>query len=444
MKRTSPVAILVITVVLLMSGVAWLFQMRFSHGDVYPAYSTLRADPLGAMALFESFDALPGVTARRDVSASGRLPETRAAYLHLAGDPFDWMQSPRDTVDEVERFLRQGGRLILAFSPDWRGVSGLTPTVKTWTVPPAVVTGNTNVPTTVTMTNNPPNLRRTWKQIQRENDHREHVDVEARWGFSIHSRQLSVGVNHLSEAVTVTNVSGLALPARLPWHSANQLSLTGTNWSVIYARGTNAVIAERRLGAGTLVLATDCYFASNESLARDPQSALLAWLVSGQNNVVFDEAHLGVMESPGVTTLMWRFGLQGMVAGVLVLLALFIWKNAISFVPYPRATTRAANEVAGRDSTAGFVNLLRRYIKPSEILAVCFDEWTRSLRHRASYTFTGVDQAQTRMEAEMSRPVHLRNPLQAYNDIARALKRSPGVAPADISPTDNSTNSTQA
>jgi hypothetical protein len=35
-------------------GVGRLFVLRFKAGDMYPAYSTLRSDPLGAMVFYES------------------------------------------------------------------------------------------------------------------------------------------------------------------------------------------------------------------------------------------------------------------------------------------------------------------------------------------------------------------------------------------------------
>ena len=39
---------------LLVGGLTRLFSLRFSSGEIYPAYSTLRADPLGAKLLYQS------------------------------------------------------------------------------------------------------------------------------------------------------------------------------------------------------------------------------------------------------------------------------------------------------------------------------------------------------------------------------------------------------
>jgi hypothetical protein len=67
------------------------------------------------------------------------------------------------------------------------------------------------------------------------------------------------------------------------------------------------VVVERQVGRGTIVMASDSYFLSNEALQRDRHADLLAWLVGSGTQVVFDEAHLGIVEKPGVATLMRKY-----------------------------------------------------------------------------------------------------------------------------------------
>ena len=42
------------------AGLILLFRLRLGQGDVFPAYSSLRADPLGTLALHDSLAQLPG------------------------------------------------------------------------------------------------------------------------------------------------------------------------------------------------------------------------------------------------------------------------------------------------------------------------------------------------------------------------------------------------
>jgi len=51
-------------------------------------------------------------------------------------------------------------------------------------------------------------------------------------------------------------------------------------WRTIYSRGTNAVVIERDFGKGSVVIATDSYFVSNESMEQDRHADLLAWLMA--------------------------------------------------------------------------------------------------------------------------------------------------------------------
>jgi len=47
-------------------GLWKLYELRFAAGDIYPPYSSLRADPMGSKALYESILQLPGASAARN------------------------------------------------------------------------------------------------------------------------------------------------------------------------------------------------------------------------------------------------------------------------------------------------------------------------------------------------------------------------------------------
>ena len=46
-------------------------------------------------------------------------------------------------------------------------------------------------------------------------------------------------------------------------------------WRVIYARGTDAVVIERRFDKGLVVMATNSYFVSNEAMETDRHADLV-------------------------------------------------------------------------------------------------------------------------------------------------------------------------
>ena len=103
MKRHFPIILLLGCLGLFVWGVVQLFELRFSTGDVYPPYSTLRADPLGAMAFYESLGKMPGISVRRDFSVSNRLPEEpQTVYFHLAAGNYEWDYVPSDLFHELK------------------------------------------------------------------------------------------------------------------------------------------------------------------------------------------------------------------------------------------------------------------------------------------------------------------------------------------------------
>ena len=110
MKNTQSSAawlLLALCVAILGAGLLILFKARFDRGDVYPPYSSLRTDPLGTMALFESLNRLQNVRATRDFVAANRLPEGKATtYLHAAASISQWQRLPDEAEREIERFHR--------------------------------------------------------------------------------------------------------------------------------------------------------------------------------------------------------------------------------------------------------------------------------------------------------------------------------------------------
>lgn len=402
MKKPVAIILLAASVAAFALGLLWMFELRLESGDVYPPYSSLRSDPLGAMAIFESLERLPNLTVERDFRESNELPAgAHTTYLQLGGNPWEWESLPADTLRSVRDFLAEGGRLVLAFSPETQRD---TLPVK----PPTKDEGKTTPPAKLKKKNAAPGP-----------DEEALVSLTDKWGFTYDFADLSGSDGQLSP-VMVRNASGLPLPAKLPWHSGMFFSRLDPAWTTIYANGKDAVVIERRFGSGSLVLVSDPYFLSNEALSVEPHANLLAWLVGSGTQVFFDEAHFGIVDSTGVAALIRQYRLSGLVAGLLLLAALFAWKNFLSLVPMePEAA--AAGYVSGKDSATGFINLLHRNIPARDLLGACIAEWKKS--NGATRPGAKIAEVQAVLEAENSRPARQRDPVEAYRRIAALLKK---------------------
>lgn len=421
MKKYLPLLLLLGCIAFFAYGIVALFELRFEGGDVYPAYSSLRADPLGTMALYESLGKMPGVNVRRDFSSDNRLPqEPGTVYLHLAAESGEWDFVPDDLLKEVKDFVNGGGRLVITYFPQTsffryelneEKTNSIVPESKTNSIFPAPPTSkDTNAP-----------AKADKKKKKKFSDDKLWTSLEKEWGFHEGFQKLSADVDSY-QPTTVKNVSDLELPPTMMWHSALIFTNCDPKWTTIYARGTNAVVIERQFGHGSVVIASDSYFVSNEAMLSDRHADLLAWLVGNNRHVVFDESHLGIVEQPGIAALMRKYRLHGFAAGLLLLAALFIWKNAASLVP-PHPDEQREDFVTGKDAAAGFVNLLRRNVQPRDVFGVCFAEWKKSAATSGKISRVRQQQAEAIFEAENSLPQKDRNPVATYRTISDTLRK---------------------
>lgn len=426
MKKSVPIIVILGCVAIFIFGIAQLFQLRFESGDVYPIYSSLRSDPLGTMAFYESIDKLPGISTERDFSADNRLPQgPHTTYLHLAADTSEWDEMPEDVFQTVDTFVKSGGRLVITLLPESAYEFNLYDRNYSWTN--SQPSGTNSQPAQKTNPKNPKPIKP--KKLRNppddEDPYSKSVSVEDRWGFDFALIDLNKDDNDVYVPARVRNQTDLPLPHALDWHSGVIFTNLDAAWRPIYTRGTNAVVIERKFGNGSVVIATDTYFVSNEAMLKDRHADFLAWLVGPAKTVVFDEAHLGVVETTGVAGLMRKYRLYWLVGGLILLAVLFIWKNSMSLLP-PHVDETRNGYLAGKEAASGFVNLLRRNILSRDLLETCFTEWKKSAQG-GKYSSARVQQAELIFLAENSVPAGERNPFQAYQDISAALntKRNP-------------------
>lgn len=365
------------------AGVAQLFILRFEAGDVYPPYSSLRADPLGARALFDALAQSPDVSVDRHLDRGSDLRNRSGETLLILGLPTERPTASRD-IDDILRYAAAGNRLVLSFLPISKTPAAApTPT-------PAEEPGETPA----------------------EPASPAAKALGTRLGLELKTK--------FETGMTATATSpGLESP--ISWHSSAFFDSLDAAWSVVYQIGARPVIVERSYGEGSIVLSTDSYLFSNEALRDERHPHLLAWFLGVHRQIVFEETHHGIAEDPGIMTLVHRYRLLPLLAVVILLGILFVWRNAIPFNP---AGTREDDPgvVGGRDAARARIDLLRRSVPASAISAVCADRWKQSFNYRAGSAVTAAVDAAT--AAEQALPPRQRNPIETYGRIARALRHT--------------------
>jgi hypothetical protein len=416
---------------LFLYGVAQLFILRYERGDVYPPYSTLRTDPLGAKGLYEALDRLPELSASRNF---GPLPRLRPAtpitlvYAGLAHRAY-WENRELSSFNEL---VLGGTRAVFAFAPvekrprsaDEVGADEAARRKKqeARSAKGKPKGGKLGAKAREAEKNAPADEKKPADDADEDDEEANRgmihfKEVAGRWGFAFD--YLPADEEREFDRVAVLADEKARLEPKVTWHTALFFKDLKPEWKVLYRCEGQPVVIERRLGRGSIVLAADSYFLSNEAMRNERHPQLLAHLFNGPPALVFDEEHLGVRDDPGIASLARKYRLHGVVAGVLVIALLFVWKNAARFIPPYHDETRDGDIVLGKDSAGGFINLLRRTIKPADILPLCLAELRKSTPLRPAEQARVAELA----AQEQARPSTQRSPVATYQAIAQTLTR---------------------
>lgn len=412
--KTLPAIFLALLLAGFIGGLVHLFNLRFEAGDNYPPYSSLRADPLGAKALYDSLDRI--IPIRRHFQPLSKLGEGRDTTLLWLGDEGRDLRFLPAEFKDLETFVRSGGRLVI----------GLLPVVdrprlnRFATRPP----GGRGLPPGAAPTNSP--------SVQPGDEFADvrKISIRDRWNLSFAYTELSKTEDKkiIPASAVRRATNNAALPGSIGIHTTLSFDKLDPAWRVIYARanGTNdlPVLIERAMGKGSIVLCADSFAFSNEALRRERQPELLAWSIGPAREVIFDETHLGVQSEPGVATLARKYRLGGAFVALLLLAALFIWKNTLSFLPAydEQVAAEQGDHVEGKDSTSGFINLLRRNIAPADLMKVCLEQWNAHFAHARKPSAAKLEAMQRVIDAENAREPGQRDAVRVYREFCSILK----------------------
>lgn len=310
-------AVALLIAVAFLTGVVELFVLRFEGGDIYPPYSSLRADPFGTKALYESLQRIPGATVARNLKPLETLSGISGVVFYTGVDPWTFRGSNGKALDRLETVLQHGARLIISFQPK------MTPPTR------KEETGAVNERWGVRLAYTTPD-----KSAEDEDDDQ--------------SRETILYFDDLDKS-----------------------------WQTLYMSSGHPTAIVRPLGNGSIALLANGYLLSNQALLESRDTELLASLIRGPApQFTFDENHFGISQTGSIVALARKYGLSGLAVGSALLFGLFVWQSSASFLP-PREEVEA--EVLGKSAVSGFVNLLRRGVSRADLLPLCAKQWRRSL-----------------------------------------------------------------
>jgi len=397
-------------------AVAQLFTLRFERGDIYPPYSTLRADPLGAKAFYEALSDVKGFEVRRNFLPLEKHQSQPPVTLMYPGIQRRSVWGEGE-IKKFEALVSQGLRAVFAFAPE-EFDSGPRPLLVRPT-PRKKKTAPTPQPT-------PPEGNAAAPAQSADEPTDEKGDVDGGVQFSDRLRTWGAAFalprgarGKIPARRAIASADARQLEGELPWHSALYFKELAPPWRTLYSCEGKPVVIERNFGDGTIVLAGDAYFLSNEAVARERSSRFLAWLVGSARVVVFDEEHHGIADQANLASLIPKYRLHGVVAGLALIAGLVLWKEAVPFLPARRVARDTRAEVRGKDADAGFINLLRRSVPPRQVIGLCVDEWEKTAGDRA----TDAERAQVRAVARTHDAHRSRDPVAAFREIANELAK---------------------
>jgi hypothetical protein len=397
-SRKDRLNLIVAILILVLSAYALLhlLMMRYTSGDVYPKYSSMRTDAFGTKALYESLRDCCDLRLSRNFEEFSKIKNNTNATIIFAGADFSGDKIPESFFKDLESFMKNGGRMVVTYkaSDFFRKI---------------VIEEQKKQEEKAEKEKKKPEK----KPDEDENALIKFVSLSERWGLKYQEAEWA-GYR------SARRVADLGLPKVLTWHSPVYFELNGKDWNVIYKQDDHVVLVERNFGKGTLVLASDTFFLSNEAMLRDRHSDLLAWLIGPKKEVIFDESHLGIASSPGVASLARKYNLHGLVIGLLVIALLYVWMSSTSLLPaYKTDSDLEKKAIEGKDSASGLSNLLRRNVAPQQIFQLCYSEWKKSFSTQKQFEEKKLKKVDDFIKQHSDRA---KNPVDSYNAISEMLK----------------------
>lgn len=381
-RATGGLASLLVATALFTAGGVWLLSHTLLRDIDHPAYSTLSDTPKGASVLYETLSRMP-LDVRR-LCETGSLPD--GATLFRIGQPLSRGRL-HDIPGNAEEaaFVTDGGRLVYAFLPEgFYSADSDSSCAETGTCSCI----------SATVTNRP----------------------------VVSTLSLTQGISPLTVSNLIGNADTGLLDAQVPWYSSTVFTLddkAAERWRALYELDGLPVLIETRLGKGSIVLATDCYFLSNEGLAKDCRPALLAALVGASRTVLFDETIHGISEQRNTAWLMHRYRLHGIIAALALSMLLALWRHVCPLLPRARETAASAS-LQGFRMEDGLESLLHGHLPAANLPRQLYEAWRQSVASPDATVCREMESLLDTAEAARKPPVET---CRALHGITRSKQR---------------------
>ncbi|MCP4022875.1 MAG: hypothetical protein GY729_13620 [Desulfobacteraceae bacterium] len=323
---------------------------------MYPAYSSLRSDPLGAKALFDAFANLDSVGVQKNynpVDQLKKLEESCLIFLGVNAGKAHYITKKEH--EQIMGLLESGCRLVIALTPA---------NLKSF---------------------DKPSKNKKPRQDQEKQDRLKVKKIDLFEKLNITMQYHKTRKNNLFAYPFGQQKTDVFFTPVL-WPLALWFQTDSKDWNTIFHIDDKPVVIEKKYGKGSLVLLADSYIFSNESLKKDKNSPLFAWLVKDRSRIVFDEFHFGIQKRPGISTLIKKYNLYGPVMLFAIFILLFIWKNSSGLVPPNEqneitdliGTNQEQGQELEKDNISGLANLLKQNIARSNLINECKKAWKDS------------------------------------------------------------------
>lgn len=304
-----------------------IMSMQYRKGDIYPQYSSLRHDPMGTSIFFQS---LKKMGYKVETIMEERLPENVDPQNTILFSLSPSFFISKESREEIISFILRGGRVFVSDKHDNRLMSFFDT---------HILSGENN--------NN-----------KRKNDNNEQKDERNAIPEEI--------FNFANERLKVFNKSTLK-----------------SNWpksKTVYKFKEQDIIILLNHGKGDIIISSETYFISNESLVKEPPVRFLTWIMNGRKRVMVDEFHHGISYKKGISFLLKKYNLYWFIAYLILIFFLYLWHALPYFQnPLPRPSTGNFNT---QSSLHGYTQLLTKTIPKNKLLDICIDQWIKGSKNR--------------------------------------------------------------